>query len=349
MKEWKNVLVSPGTSIRETIRIMDRGALKIALVVDTEQRLLGTVSDGDVRRGILKGCALEDSVQQVMNTTPTTVPRHESRESILSLMRNKQMYQIPVVDDTGLLVGLEVIDTILAAPCRANWVVLMAGGLGSRLKQLTKDIPKPLLKVGDKPILETILANFIAQGFSRFFISVNYKSELIKDHFGDGSQWGVQIEYLHESKRLGTAGALSLLPEKPLLPLIVMNGDLLTKVDFGQLLDFHQEHRAAATMCVQEYHFEVPYGVVSVDGHRLLAISEKPVHRYFVNAGIYVLQPDNLNLIPHDAYSDMTSFFENLIHKQEETAVFPIREYWLDIGRIDDFEKAKSEYLEVFE
>lgn len=349
MKEWKNVLVSPGTSIRETIRVMDKGALKIALVVDPEQRLLGTVSDGDVRRGILKGCALEDSVQQVMNTTPTTVPRHESREKILALMRTKQMYQIPVIDEAGLLVGLEVIDTILSSPRRENWVVLMAGGLGSRLKQLTKDIPKPLLKVGDKPILETILANFIAQGFNHFFISVNYKSELIKEHFGNGSQWGVQIEYLHESKRLGTAGALSLLPEKPSLPLVVMNGDLLTKVDFGQLLDFHREHRASATMCVQEYHFEVPYGVVSVDGHRLLAISEKPVHRYFVNAGIYVLEPDKLNLLPHDVYSDMTSFFEKLIDNREETAVFPIREYWLDIGRIDDFEKAKSEYLEVFE
>lgn len=348
MKDWKNVLVAPDTSIRETLLVMDKGALKIALVVDGERRLLGTVSDGDVRRGILAGCSLEDRVQKVMYVTPTVVGQSEGREKILALMRQKQIYQIPVVDDAGVLVGLEEIDTILAPPKLENWVVLMAGGLGTRLKQLTKDIPKPLLKIGDKPILETILDNFIEHGFSRFFISVNYKSELIEGHFGDGSRWGVRIDYLREDKKLGTAGALGLLPEKPDVPILVMNGDVLTKVNFQQLLDFHLEHKAAATMCVREYDFQVPYGVVKLDQHRIASIEEKPIQRFFVNAGIYVLEPHTLERIPYNSYYDMPSLFENLVDQQQETAVFPVREYWLDIGRIDDFERANWEYKDHF-
>lgn len=328
---------------------MDKGALKIALVVDPDHRLLGTVSDGDVRRGILKGFSLEDRVQLVMNLTPTVVAQNEGREKILTLMRKKQLYQIPVVDDAGILVGLEEIDTILAPPLLNNWVVLMAGGLGTRLKHLTKDIPKPLLKVGDKPILETILANFIEQGFSRFFISVNYKSELIEGHFGDGSRWGTRIEYLREDKKLGTAGALGLLPDKPTSPVLVMNGDVLTKINFQQLLDFHLEHKAVATMCVREYDFQVPYGVVKLDRHRIASIEEKPIQRFFVNAGIYVLEPEVLDLVPRDDYFDMPTLFEKLVDQQSETAVFPVREYWLDVGRMDDFDQAQGDFAKVFE
>jgi dTDP-glucose pyrophosphorylase/CBS domain-containing protein len=348
MKDWKKVLVSPDTSIRETIRVIDQGSLKIALVVDEANRLVGTVSDGDIRRSILKGCDLENEVLQVMNTSPTVAGTSDGREKILSIMRQKLMYQIPVVDGAGVLIGLEVIDTILATPRFDNWIVLMAGGLGSRLKSLTVDIPKPLLKVGDKPILETILGNFIEHGFSRFFISVNYKSELIEAHFGDGSRWGVQIDYLREDKKLGTAGSLSLLPEKPSAPILVMNGDVLTKVNFQQLLDFHLEHRASATMCVREYDYQVPYGVVKLDQHRILSIEEKPIQLFFVNAGIYVLGPEVLDLIPQDDYFDMPSLFEKLVAQKRETAVFPIREYWLDVGRMDDFERAQGEYAKVF-
>jgi dTDP-glucose pyrophosphorylase/CBS domain-containing protein len=348
MKNWKNVMVSPDTSIREAIRIIDQGALKIALVVDEDNRLIGTVSDGDIRRGILKGCALENKVQQIMNASPSVAGKGAGRDKILALMRQKQIYQVPVVDDNGILIGLEVIDTILSTPRRENLVVLMAGGLGTRLKHLTANIPKPMLKVGDKPILETILENFMEHGFSRFLISVNYKSEMIESYFGDGSQWDVQIDYLREDKRLGTAGALSLMSEKPASPILVMNGDVLTKVNFQQLLEFHTEHKAAATMCVREYDYQVPFGVVKLDQHRILSIEEKPVQRFFVNAGIYVLEPEVLELIPHGSHLDMTSLFELLIKREMETAVFPIREYWLDIGRIDDFERANGEFGEVF-
>lgn len=349
MTEWTNVLVSPDTSIRETIRIMNQGSLKIALVVDENRRLLGTVVDGDIRRGLLKGCYLDESVREVMHTTPTVARKDDGREKIFGLMRQNQIYQVPVADDDGILVGLEVIETLLSPPRRDNWVVLMAGGLGTRLKPLTIDIPKPLLKVGDKPILETIIDNFIEQGFSRFFISVNYKSELIERHFGDGSSRGATIDYLREIKKLGTAGALGLLTEKPAAPLVVMNGDVLTKVNFQQMLDFHREHKADATMCVSEYDFQVPYGVVKLDRHRILSIEEKPIQRLFVNAGIYVLEPEILDMVPLDTCIDMPSLFELLVEQKRETAVFPLREYWLDIGRMDDFERAKAEFTHVFE
>lgn len=348
MKNWKKILVSPDTSIKEAIRIIDQGALKIALVVDDTNRLLGTITDGDIRRGILRGCDLLSPVDGIMNKTPLVAGENDGRDRIIAMMRQKLLYQIPVVNGAGVLVGLEVIDDILKANRLDNWVVLMAGGLGTRLKQLTADTPKPLLKVGSKPILETIVDNFIEQGVSRFFISVNYKSEMIEEHFGDGSRWGVQIEYLREDKKLGTAGALGLLEEKPSAPILVMNGDLLTKMNFVQLLDFHAEHLSTATMCVREYDFQVPYGVVTLDQHRILSIEEKPIQKFFVNAGIYVLEPKVLELIQQDSYLDMPSLFNQLVTQEKNTAVFPIREYWLDIGRIDDFERAKVDFDKVF-
>ena len=349
MKDWRKSLVSPDATLRETIQVIDSGALKIALVVDNAKCLLGTVTDGDIRRGILKGYSLEEPARKVMNAHPTAVRQNEGREKILALMRQKQINQIPVVDNDGSVVGLEVLEVILKPHRRDNRVVLMAGGLGVRLKPLTDDVPKPLLRIGGKPILETILENFLEYGFNRFYISVNYKGELIEQYFGDGSRWGAEIRYLHEKEKLGTAGALSLLPEQPALPLLVMNGDVLTKVNFQQLLDFHLEHKALATMCIREYDFQVPYGVVKIDKYRIYSIEEKPVQRFFVNAGIYVLEPETLSLISKNEYFDMPTLFEKLVANKRETAVFPIREYWLDIGRMDDFQRAEIEFGKVFE
>ncbi|MDA8100060.1 MAG: nucleotidyltransferase family protein [Nitrospiraceae bacterium] len=284
-----------------------------------------------------------------MNSAPTTVSAEEDKSEILALMRQKQLYQIPIVTNQGTLVGLEILDDIIQVPKRDNIVVLMAGGMGVRLRPLTNDIPKPLLKVGGKPILETILENFIEYGFRRFYISVNYKAELIVDHFGDGSRWGVEIKYLYEEQKLGTAGALGLLPEKTDLPVVVMNGDVLTKINFKHLLDFHKEHNAKATMCVREYDFQVPFGVVKLDNHRLVSIEEKPLHRFFVNAGIYVLEPQSMEFIPRNVFFDMPTLFSTLNNHQQETSVFPIREYWIDIGRLDDFERANQEFDRNFE
>jgi dTDP-glucose pyrophosphorylase len=339
MSLWRNALTKPGDTVRETIRRIDGSSTQIALVVDADGRLLGTITDGDIRRGLLKGVSLDDPASAIMNASPTCARPDESREVILARMKAKSLHQIPVVDTERRVVGLEVLDELLAAR-RDNWVVLMAGGRGTRLRPLTDETPKPLLRVGAKPILETILGSFIEQGFSRFFLAVNYRADMVRSHFGDGSRWGVEIGYLSEQSPLGTAGALSLLPSRPASPLLVMNADLLTRVGFGHMLDFHRAQGAVATMGVREYDFQVPFGVVKIKGQSILSIEEKPTHRFFVNAGIYVLSPETLDLVPQGRHFDMPELFEALIAKGRETAVFPVREYWIDIGRMDDFEKA---------
>ncbi|MGG4497726.1 nucleotidyltransferase family protein [Brevibacillus reuszeri] len=348
MESWMKILVQPDTPILKVLEIIDTGARQLALVVDENRRLMGTVTDGDIRRGLLKGVLLESPVKSVMNAYPIIASPYDTRENILSLMKLKRLHQIPVLDEDGRVVHVEVLSDLLRPSLKDNWVVLMAGGLGTRLQPLTQECPKPLLKVGDKPLLETILLNFIEHGFHRFYISVNYKSEMIKAHFEDGSRWNVTIKYLHEDRALGTAGALSLLPEKPTLPMLIMNGDLLTKINFDQLLDFHVTYQAIGTMCIRDYDFQVPYGVVKVDKHRMLGIEEKPIKRFFVNAGIYVLDPNALELIPPNEFFDMPSLFDKLVETQQQAVAFPIREYWLDIGRISDFERANVEFAEVF-
>ncbi|MDO8463827.1 MAG: nucleotidyltransferase family protein [Gallionella sp.] len=348
MSAWKEVLVLPETSIREAIRVLDKSAKQIVLVVDKRNHLLGTVTDGDIRRSILTGMPLDDPIQKIMNSDPTVATIDESRESILAVMQRTGLHHIPLVNEHRRVLGLETLDDLIQSRIRENWVVLMAGGLGSRLSPLTDECPKPMLKVGNKPLLETILENFIEYGFHRFYISVNYMADVVKSYFGDGSRWGVHIDYLQENQRLGTAGALSMLPEKPTEALLVMNGDLLTKVNFKQLLDFHVEHHAQATMCVREYDFQVPYGVVKIDTHRITSIDEKPIQRFFINAGIYVLEPEVLDLIPSNTYFEMPLLFNTLIEHQKETAVFPIREYWLDIGQLSDYDRANGEFMRVF-
>jgi dTDP-glucose pyrophosphorylase/predicted transcriptional regulator len=348
MNRWKDVLIPPDTTILEAIKTIDAGALQIALVVDEVNRLLGTVSDGDIRRAILKGTSLDKPVSEIMFTEPTVASGQESREFIVSLMKTRQLRQIPLLDHNRCVIGLDVWSDLINEQKIDNQVVLMAGGLGTRLGELTKDCPKPLLRVGNKPVLELILESCRDYTFKHFYISVNYKAEMVKDYFGDGSRWGVDIKYIEEKKRLGTAGALGLLPVKPTLPIVVMNADVLTKINFKHLLQFHEEHNSVATMCVREYEFQVPFGVVQVDNHRLKGICEKPIQRFFVNAGIYVLSPESLDLIPKDDFFDMPTLFERLVAANAETAVFPIHEYWLDIGRVDDFERANGDYKEVF-
>ncbi len=342
-------LVAPDDSLRKAIETIDTSAGKIALVVDGERRLLGTVTDGDIRRGLLSGVAMERPVSEVMNRHPRVAGPGDDKATLLERMRRERVRQLPLVDTAGRLVGLETLAELLQTGRRDNWVVLMAGGEGRRLRPLTSELPKPMLPVGPKPILETIVDSFVDAGFHRFFISVNYKAESIERHFGDGAARNVQIRYLRESHALGTAGALGLLPERPAAPLIVMNGDILTKVDFGQVLDFHRDHDAVATMCVREYGLQVPYGVVQIDGHRLTAIEEKPTIRHFVNAGIYVLEPEVLDEVEPDTPTTMPRLFERLLAKGTTCSVCPVREYWLDVGRMTDFERANAEFAGMFD
>jgi dTDP-glucose pyrophosphorylase len=348
MKDWRKTLIVPSTPIMEAIRLIDASSLQIALVVDEKSRLLGVVTDGDVRRAILNGVSLDNPVQLIMCRDITTANKLASREELLNLMKKKDLKHMPLVDENGSIVDLKMIIDLIDAPKKDNWVVIMAGGLGARLQPLTDTCPKPLIEVGGKPILETILENFANFGFRSFFISVNYKSEMIEDFCGDGCKWNIEIQYLREKKKMGTAGALSLLPFKSKKPIIVMNADVLTNVNIQQLLDFHQTHKAAATMCVQDYRFEVPYGVIKIDQHRIKGLDEKPVQRFFVNAGIYVLDPVVLDIIPTQEPFDMTELFTRLIDQGFETVAFPIREYWMDIGRVEDYKKANGDFTEVF-
>lgn len=348
MKQLESITIPPSASLRQAMQCIESSGMQIALVVDESRRLVGTISDGDVRRAVLRGLALDVPARDVMNSSPTVTRLGEDKDVLIATMHAKHLHRIPVVDAEGLLVGLETLDELIRPAAKENIVVLMAGGLGSRLRPLTEHRPKPMILVGGRPILETILLNFIESGFHRFYITVNYRAEMIMEYFGDGSRWGVTIEYIRETEKLGTAGALSLLPERPKNPLIVMNGDLLTKMNFGMLVDFHASHRSAATMCVREYDFQVPYGVVKLDEHRLLGIEEKPVHKFFVNAGIYVLAPETLSLIP-PKYFDMPTLFQLLVSKNFATGVFPIHEYWLDIGHLADLEKANGDFGALFE
>ncbi|MCY9692555.1 nucleotidyltransferase family protein [Paenibacillus alginolyticus] len=347
--QWKDALVTTDTTVKEAIRQIDSNSLQIVLVIDGDSRLMGTVTDGDIRRGILKGVALDEPVMLVMNSNPIVARTYELKEDILKMMKQKHLHHIPIIDENGCVIGLETIDNLVEPDVMDNWVILMAGGLGTRLRPLTDECPKPLLPVGGKPLLETIIGNFVSYGFRKFYISVNYMADKLMEYFGDGSQWEIQIKYIHESKRMGTAGSLGLLDELPTKPMIIMNGDLLTKVNFNQLLDFHQEQKILATMCVRDYEFQVPYGVIHVSKNKLVNIQEKPIMHYFVSAGIYVLDPKVLNYIPSDEFYDMPTLFEKLIQMNYEPSVFPIREYWLDIGRMDDFEKANSEFSRVFQ
>jgi len=345
---WKKTLITPDTPILKAIDIIDQAGLQIALVVDEEGRLLGTLTDGDVRRAILKHLGLDRAVHEIMNPAPYFIYREQPRENAYAAMKSRKLRQIPVLDEDHRVVGLEIADELLNPPARNNWVIIMAGGLGRRLSPLTDFCPKPLLKVGDKPVLETILESFIQQGFRCFYFSVNYKAEMIIQHFGDGSRWGVEIRYLHENRPLGTAGALGLLPVKPEDPLLLMNGDILTKIDFGRLLDFHHQALTDVTMCIKERFNQIPYGVVTFQKNRLTGIEEKPLQRYFVNAGLYVLNPAVLDYVPAGSRLDIPDLVKELLNQGKEIAVFPIREYWIDIGRLDDYKRASDEFAEVF-
>lgn len=343
MGAWRKTLVLRSTPIIKVVDVLDHAGFQVALVVDENNRLQGTVTDGDIRRGLLRGVNLNGPVEQIMNPAPTVVAPDTPPTVVKNLLSAKGLRQIPVVDAEGAVQGLMVADDLFRTEQSDNIVVIMAGGFGKRLLPLTKDCPKPMLPLGEKPILEIILDRLIKQGFCNFYFSVNYLASQVEDHFGDGSRWGISIRYLRESSPLGTAGALGLLPEKPSKPILVMNGDLLTQLNFNSLLDFHAQQQTVITMCVREYDFQVPFGVVSLETDFIDRIVEKPTYTYFVNSGIYVLQPQVLaRITPHVAL-DMPDIIERLRSEGYSIGAFPIRESWIDIGNERDFHKAKAE------
>lgn len=345
--KWENALISPQASISDALRHINNATSQLALVVDESRHLLGTLSDGDVRRALLAGMALTDSIESCMCRTPTTARVGESREEMLATMRQYFLHQLPLIDDNGVVIGLKRIDDLLQPEERSNWVVIMAGGLGTRLQELTRNTPKPMLPVGNKPLLETIIRRFTEQGYRNIWLAVNYHANQIEEYFGNGEKFGASIQYLRENTRLGTAGALSLLPA-PELPILVSNADLLTKVDYSRLFETHSKMNALATMAVRDHEYSIPFGVVLADKNRILQIQEKPTHRVTVNAGIYVLSPSALSLIPKHTFFDMPELFADIIERGEVAHCHHIDDYWIDIGRKEDLLQALRDYPEVF-
>ncbi|RYG16519.1 MAG: CBS domain-containing protein [Chitinophagaceae bacterium] len=349
MTNFINSVVSPESSITDAVLAINKGGIRIAVIVDEAMRLKGVVTDGDIRRALLAHIDFKTSVSTIMNANPCVVPVGTSPAEIMAIMKEKSILHLPVVDDQNRLIFIETFEHVIDAKApKSSPVFLMAGGFGTRLRPLTNSIPKVMLKVGSKPILETILLGFIEHGFSEFYISVFYLADQIKQHFGDGSKWGVNIYYVEEENPLGTGGSLSLLPGHINEPLIIMNGDLLTRVNFNSLLNFHNSHGAAATMCVREYTMEVPYGVIESSDIKITSIVEKPKQHYFVNAGIYVLSPEVFKQLPKDKHKDMPDLFNDLIKAQQNVFMFPVHEYWLDIGRLGDFEQAQQDVMNIF-
>jgi dTDP-glucose pyrophosphorylase/CBS domain-containing protein len=336
--------ISAKANIREAIDSIDQGAAQIALVVDAEQKLIGTVTDGDIRRGLLKRETLDSPVERVMHREFRFVREGVEEQAVLDLMSREVLHQIPMLDSQGRAVRLFLLEELLQQKTLPNAVVIMAGGEGKRLRPLTKNCPKPMLPVQGKPMLEILLERCKTAGFGQFYFAVNYLKQQIIDHFGDGSRWGVDIHYLEETHPLGTAGALSLLPEIPEDPVLVLNGDVLTQVPFPALLRFHQEHQAVATVCVREHETVIPYGVVRTEGTRMVALEEKPTLTNYVNAGVYVLSPQVWTYLNREEACDMPELLESLQQSNQPIHVFPIHEYWLDVGHLETLERAHQEW-----
>jgi len=340
----QEIFLAGDTPAIEAMRIIDQGAAQIALVVDEHQRLLGTLTDGDIRRGLLQGSSLDAPVEQLMNRQFRFVRDSDDQAMALDMMRRESLLQIPVLDKQGRVAQLLLLQELLSPPQLSNAVVIMAGGKGTRLRPHTEYCPKPMLLVGDQPILEILLEQCIESGFRTFYFSVNYLKEQIIDHFDDGSRWGVSIHYLVENEPLGTAGSLQLLPDSLSEPFLVLNGDVLTRFNPIQLLHFHREHNAQATLCVREHELTVPFGVVQTKGVELARFEEKPTYRNLVNAGVYLIDPQLIRLLhPHQS-TDMPSLLQAAQEAGHRVAVCPIHEYWLDVGRPETLQQAHQEW-----
>jgi len=342
---WRAVL-PPDATIQQAIQNLDESALQIVLVVDGDGTLVGTVTDGDIRRGFLRGLTLDTRIDSIAFRDSLVVPPELGRETVLQLMHANKIRQLPVTDADRRLLGLHLMDDLVFPHERPNVMVIMAGGKGVRLRPHTENCPKPLLPVGGKPMLEHIIERAKADGICRFVLAIHYLGHMIEEYFGDGSKWQVKIEYLRENTPLGTAGALSLLQPTPAHPILVTNGDVMTDIRYGEVLDFHNRHAgASATMAVRLHEWQHPFGVVNIRGVDIVGFEEKPTVRTHINAGIYVLDPEALGYLSQGGNCDMPTLFERLQQDSRRTIVYPMYEPWLDVGRPDDLSHARSQHL----
>jgi dTDP-glucose pyrophosphorylase len=349
MKNLDQLLVKPSASIREVMACIDQNAKGIALVVDDDRHLIGTITDGDIRRAILDGIDVDSTIQKLLKRRratpypePITAPAGTSDAELVQMMNHRAIRQIPLLDEEGRVVDLALLNDLVMEYETPLTAVVMAGGYGTRLRPLTKDVPKPMLPIGDRPLMELIVEQLRKSGIQRVNVTTHYLADKIKEHFADGQDFGVEIDYVDEYRPLGTAGALGLM-EPPDQPLLVMNGDILTRIDFQAMLSYHREHDADLTVGVRQYDLEVPYGVVECEGPQVRRLREKPRYNFLVNAGIYLLEPLVHRYIPNGQRFDMTDLIEKLIKVGRMVVSFPIVEYWLDIGEPVDYEQAQED------
>jgi dTDP-glucose pyrophosphorylase len=343
IEPWRKALLTNGATMREAIRILDEAALQIVLVVSVDGVLLGTLTDGDIRRGLLSGLDMNNSISSIIRHEPLVVPPELDHDTVLQLMQANKIHQLPVVDENRCVVGLHLLDDLMAPRQRSNMMVIMVGGLGTRLRPHTENCPKPMLPVAGKPMLEHIIERAKAEGFQHFVLAVHYLGHMIEDYFGDGSRWQVKIDYLREESPLGTAGAISLLNQKIDAPFLVTNGDVLTDIRYGELLDFHCHHEAKATMAVRLHEWQHPFGVVRTKGVDIIGFEEKPISRSHINAGVYVLEPSACDLLHPGEHCDMPTLFSRLQEGDARTIVYPMHEPWRDVGREEDYIAANGE------
>ena len=340
---WRQAILTNNSTIEAVIRNLDKVAIKIVLVINEEGTLEGTISDGDIRRGLLRGLDINSSIESIVYRNPIVVSPDMGREIVRQLMVVNKIQQIPVVDEQKNVVGLHLWDEITISPLRNNLMVIMAGGKGTRLRPHTEECPKPMLRVSGKPMLELIIERAKLEGFSQFVLAIHYLGYVVENYFGNGERLQVQIDYLREQSPLGTAGALGLLTTTLEAPIVVTNGDVLTDIHYGELLDFHIRHNATATMAVRVHEWHHPYGVVQTKGIDVIGFEEKPVYRSHINAGVYVLNPEVLSYLDTGSHCDMPTLFERLQAKANRTVAYPIHEPWLDVGRPDDLIHANAE------
>lgn len=340
---WRRAILPANSTIEQAIRNLDLAAVKIALVINEQDALEGTISDGDIRRALLRGLDLTSSIADVIHRNALVVPPEMGRDMVLQLMAANKIQQIPVVDAQRKVIGLHLWDEISTPTDRPNMMVIMAGGLGSRLRPHTENCPKPLLQIAGKPLLEHIIERAKLEGFSRFVLAIHYLGHMIEAHFGNGERLGVRIDYLREKAPMGTAGAMSLLSPIPEVPFVVTNGDVITDIRYGELLDFHTRYNAAATMAVRVHEWQHPFGVVQTQGVEIVGFEEKPVARTHINAGVYALDPVALDVLVPDERCDMPTLFERLQARVQRTVAYPMHEPWLDVGRPDDLFRANAQ------
>ncbi|MEI7612336.1 MAG: nucleotidyltransferase family protein [Betaproteobacteria bacterium] len=340
---WRQAILPVDSSIQQAISNLDQVAIKIILVVNEAGELEGTISDGDIRRGLLKGLDLSSPIASVIYRNALVVPPEMGRAMVMQLMVANKIQQIPVIDESRHVVGLHLWDEVAAPPVRSNLMVIMAGGMGTRLRPHTEHCPKPLLPVAGKPMLEHIIERAKLEGFTNFVLAIHYLGEMIEEYFGNGERLGVKVSYLREQSPLGTAGALALLDPRPDDPFVVTNGDVITDIRYGELLDFHVRHLACATMAVRVHEWQHPFGVVQTQGVDIVGFQEKPVARSHINAGVYALEPNAMDFLQHNIHCDMPTLFERLQTEARRTVAYPMHEPWLDVGRPDDLKSAQGQ------